>query len=71
MYLDKLISEYAKVYDQNLDCCVNAASAVSVSVRRQQRWADIETLLAASESDIETVKCCHSVATLVPMSIQR
>ena len=62
-HLDKLISEYAEIYDENWDCCVNAARVVSMPVRRQQRWADIDATLAAlaarvSDRDSEVLSQC-------------
>ena len=67
-HLDKLISEYADIYDENWDCCVNAARVVSVPVQCQQRWAGIDTTLAAGDRISEVL---YSVATAVPMSAQR
>ena len=71
-HLDKLISEYAEIYDENRDCCVNAAKVVSVPVQRQQRWADIDatlTALAAHESDRNSEvlsQCGYRGATVGP-----
>ena len=67
-HLDKLISEYAEIFDQNWDCCVNAAKVVSLSVQRQQRWAKL-TQRWQQVRVSETEKCCHNVATVVPMSV--
>ena len=74
-HLDKLISEYAKIYDLNWECCEKASRAVSVSVQRQQRWAGIET---ASESDIETISVvtvwlqqCQCQSSAEPALVQR
>ena len=56
-YLDKLISEYAVIYGQNLDCCVSTVLG--------RHWDN-----AGSKWEWYRNKY-HSVATSVPMSVQR